>query len=152
MLVDGNTAPVVDTVSVQILAGVFMTVAALSNSTSIRLSIVRIETSARFLYPDDTTRNFEIAVILAVNFEGVTVENFSSSDQILITFEKAEVCFLLHCRLCLFVGKHTWLSAVLCMAVIIAFLYVLYRLLQAQDASFMIWQQMVGACCTYIYS
>ena len=112
MLVDGNTAQVVDTVSVQIPAGVFMTVAALSNSSSIRLSIVRIETSARFLYPDDTTRNFEIAVILAVNFEGVTVENLSSSDQILITFEKAEVCFLLNCRLCLFVGTH--IAKVLC--------------------------------------
>ena len=52
MPVDGSTAPVLDTVSVQIPAGVFMTVAALSNSSSIRLSIVRIETSARFLYPD----------------------------------------------------------------------------------------------------
>ena len=73
-----------------------MTVAALSNSTSIRLSIVRIETRARFLYPDETTRNDEIGVILAVNFEGVKLENLSSSDQIVITFGKAEVCFLLH--------------------------------------------------------
>ena len=80
MPVEGNTAPVVDTVSVQIPAGVFITVAALSNSSSICLSNVRIETSARFLYPDDTTRNFEIAVILAVNIEGVTLENVSSSD------------------------------------------------------------------------
>ena len=56
---------------------------------------MRIETSARFLYPDDTTRNFEIAVILAVNFEGVTLEKLSSSDQILITFEKADVyCYI----------------------------------------------------------
>ena len=39
-------------------------------------------------------------------------------------------------------------SAVLCMAVFIAFLYVLYRLLQAQDASFMMWEQMVDVCCT----
>ena len=58
MPVDGNTAPVVDTVSVQIPAGVFIPVAALSNSSSICLSIMRIETSARFLYPDDTARNF----------------------------------------------------------------------------------------------
>ena len=49
MPVDGSTAPVLDTVSVQIPAGAFMTVAVLS---SIHLSIVRIETSARFLYPD----------------------------------------------------------------------------------------------------
>ena len=107
MPVDGNTAPVVDTVSVQIPAGVFIPVAALSNSSSICLSIMRIETSARFLYPDDTTRNFEIAVILAVNFEWVTLENLSSSNQISITFKKAEVCFLLHYRLCLFVGTHS---------------------------------------------
>ena len=114
MLVDGNTAPVVDTVSVQIPAGVFMTVAALSNS-SIRLSIVRIETSTRFLYPDDTTRNFEIAVILAVNFEGVTLEKLSSSDQILITFEKADVYCCIY-RLVIW-WEHASL-AVLCVSIL----------------------------------
>ena len=55
-----------------------MTVAKLSNNSSIL--IVKIETSARFLYPDDTTRNFEISLILAVNFKGVTLENLSSSN------------------------------------------------------------------------
>ena len=93
MPVDGNTAINMDTVSVQIPAGVFMIVAELSNSSSIHLSIVRIETSARFLYPDGTTRNFEISLILAVNFKGVTLENLSSSNQSSITFKKAEVCF-----------------------------------------------------------
>ena len=81
----------VDTVSVQIPAGVFATVAALVDSSNIRLSIVRIETSARFLYPDDITSNFEIAAILAVSFEGVTLQNLSTSDEILITFGKAQV-------------------------------------------------------------
>ena len=57
-----------------------MTVAKLSNNSSIL--IVKIETSARFLYPDDTTRNFEISLILAVNYKGVTLENLSSSNQI----------------------------------------------------------------------
>ena len=78
MPVDGNTAINMDTVSVQIPAGVFMTVAEPSNNSSIL--IVRIETSARFLYPDDTTSNFEISLILAVNVKGVTLENLSSSN------------------------------------------------------------------------
>ena len=89
--VDGSSPPT-EMVSVNIPAGVFRTVAALSNSSSIRLSIVRIEASARFLYPDEVTRNFDTSVILSVSFEGVTLQNLSTSDEILITFEKAEVC------------------------------------------------------------
>ena len=46
---------------------------------------------------NDITRNFGIALILAVNFQGVTLENLSKSDQILMTFEKAEVCFSVAC-------------------------------------------------------
>lgn len=106
MPVNGNTAPDVNGVSVQIPAGVFMTVARLSNSSSVRLSIVRIETSARFLYPDVISVNDEIADILAVNFDGVRLENLSSSDQIVVTFQKAQVCGLLQ-----FVGMTLCLSA-----------------------------------------
>ena len=69
---------------------------------------------------DDITRNFGLALILAVNFQGVTLENLSRSDQILMTFEKAEVCFsVAFIDLC-FVCGNTVLSAVLFMAMIIA--------------------------------
>ena len=91
MPVNANTTSDVDRVSVQIPAGAFMTVARLSNSSSIRLSIVRIEASARFLYPDETSMNDTIAVILAINFNGVRLENLSRSDQIVITFGTAQV-------------------------------------------------------------
>ena len=94
-----------DTVSVQIPAGVFATVAALVDSSNIRLSIVRIETSACFLYPDDITSNFEIAAILAISFEEKTLQNLSTSDEIIITFDKAQVglelcCLYIKCQVC----------------------------------------------------
>ena len=91
MSLDGSSGSM-EMVSVNIPAGVFRTVAALSNRSSLRLSIVRIEASARFLYPDEVTRNFDTSVILSVNFDGVSLQNLSTSDEILITFEKAEVC------------------------------------------------------------
>ena len=89
--VDGSSPPT-EMVSVNIPAGAFRTVAALSNRSSIHLSIVRIETSVRFLYPDEFTTNFDTSVILSVSFEGVALQSFSTSDEVLITFEKAEVC------------------------------------------------------------
>ena len=72
MSVDGSFATM-EMVSIPIMTGMFRTVAALSNRSSIWLSIVKIETSARFLYPDEVTRNFATAVNLSVTFEGVTL-------------------------------------------------------------------------------
>ena len=95
---DGSSAPT-EMVSVNISAGVFRTVAALSNSSSIRLSIVRIETSARFLYPDEVTRNFDTSVILCVSFEGVTLQNLSTSNEILSHLKKQRcVAFVIELR------------------------------------------------------
>ena len=120
MSVDGSSPPT-EMVSVNIPAGVFRTVAALSNSSSIRLSIVRIEASARFLYPDEVTRNFDTSVILSVSFEGVTLQNLSTSDEILITFEKAEVCCICIRVTCCLNEMYQVCCAVLCWTVILAF-------------------------------
>ena len=96
----------------------FSTVAALSNMSSINLSIVRIEASTRYLYPDEVTRNFDTSVILSVSFEGVSLQNLSTLDEILVALEKAEVCCICNrvtcCLKCI-----KW--AVLCWTVIVAF-------------------------------